>query len=353
MKKHWGRSGGFTLVELLMVILIISILVAFLLPAIMGAVRRGRETAVSAEINTLTQALASFRDKFGCYPPSRIILSENGGYAGVPGKLGSRSVTALRQMWPRMTLSTSGPPVFPTGSSVWYDYNNDGFMQPAPYTITGDECLVLFLGGVPVTTTSGHSVGGFGKNPANPFLPNNANRSKGFYDFKADRLMDVDGDGLWEYGDGFSDHPFAYFSTNNGAGYDPDDVNYGEVDDNGTAMVGAFESPGAATPNNVLSNPRLTASPSPNPYTSGLPIAVTTTGSFNPSGRAAMTWWKPDSFQIISAGADGLFGIGGDFTRGDLNYAPQANQDVTGLTIYNRTPEKDNLTNLASGRLSP
>ncbi|HKM52736.1 MAG TPA: prepilin-type N-terminal cleavage/methylation domain-containing protein, partial [Isosphaeraceae bacterium] len=69
---------GFTMVELLAVILILGILLALLLPAINGAVRTAKNAAVGGEINQLAQALASFKAKYGDYPPSRIYLSEDG-----------------------------------------------------------------------------------------------------------------------------------------------------------------------------------------------------------------------------------------------------------------------------------
>src|SRR5512135_1441670 len=69
---------GFTMVELLVVIVVIALLLALLLPAINGAVRSARNAAVSAEINQLSQALADFKSKYGDYPPSRIMLCENG-----------------------------------------------------------------------------------------------------------------------------------------------------------------------------------------------------------------------------------------------------------------------------------
>src|SRR5262249_7907739 len=60
-----ARRSGFTLTEMLMVIVVISLLAALLLPAIGGAVRRAREAAVNAEINQLAQALTDFKSKYG------------------------------------------------------------------------------------------------------------------------------------------------------------------------------------------------------------------------------------------------------------------------------------------------
>ena len=74
-----GRGPrGFTLVELLVVILILAILIALLLPASTAPCRTARNAAVGGEINQLAQALASFKTKYGDYPPSRIYLSEDG-----------------------------------------------------------------------------------------------------------------------------------------------------------------------------------------------------------------------------------------------------------------------------------
>ncbi len=63
---------GFTLVELLSVILILAVLIAILLPTLNGAMRTAKNAAVGAEINLLAQALAAFKAKYGDYPPSRI-----------------------------------------------------------------------------------------------------------------------------------------------------------------------------------------------------------------------------------------------------------------------------------------
>src|SRR5271166_5392173 len=83
-RTHNGRParvrGGFTLVELLVVIVILAILIGLLLPAINGALRTARKAAVSSEINQLASALAAFKSRYGDYPPSRFLAVENGNY---------------------------------------------------------------------------------------------------------------------------------------------------------------------------------------------------------------------------------------------------------------------------------
>ncbi len=56
-----------------------------LLPAINAAIRTAKNAAVSAEINQLAQALESFKSKYGDYPPSRVLLVENGNYTSYIG----------------------------------------------------------------------------------------------------------------------------------------------------------------------------------------------------------------------------------------------------------------------------
>src|SRR4051794_40842684 len=85
------RRPGFTLVELLMVIVVIGMLAALLLPAIGNAVKSARNAAVTGEMNQLAQALADFKSKFGDYPPSRILLCEDGNYSSYIGQTAATS----------------------------------------------------------------------------------------------------------------------------------------------------------------------------------------------------------------------------------------------------------------------
>ncbi|MBV8265079.1 MAG: prepilin-type N-terminal cleavage/methylation domain-containing protein, partial [Planctomycetaceae bacterium] len=75
------RRYGFTMVELLVVILVLAILLGLLIPAVMRAIGSAKDAAVAAEINQMAQALADFKDRYGTYPPSRIIVSETGNYS--------------------------------------------------------------------------------------------------------------------------------------------------------------------------------------------------------------------------------------------------------------------------------
>ena len=386
-----GRGPrGFTMVELLAVILILSILIALLLPALNLSVNTARNAAVGAEIDQLAQALASFKAQYGDYPPSRIYLAENGDYTVVTsnaslsiagasqditlGQLAQRSVSALRKFFPRVVLNTSGGPVF-TGPPYtrWYDFNGNGVVD-GPYVLQGHQCLVFFLGGIPFQTASGYGMTGFGKDPTNPFTNNlntstnySNNRQAPFFEFASSRLVldptnpytvlafpQIPGylDSLGNTLGSGQINFYAYFSAYGNGGYDPNDVNfvgpapYLETDAYGNGPLGLTFNvtfPVAGTNTSV--------SPAPNPYTSAL------TAPFNGTIPLATTYFNPQTFQIISSGVDGLYGVGGQYTPNvtgealplDPNLSNYVPSPLADNTI--RVRERDNITNFHNGKL--
>jgi type II secretion system protein G len=62
------RVGGFTLVELLIVIIIISVLAAIAVPKFASQVRRSKESGLRANLRIVRQALSRFREDCGVWP---------------------------------------------------------------------------------------------------------------------------------------------------------------------------------------------------------------------------------------------------------------------------------------------
>lgn len=400
------RRAGFTLVELLVVIVILGVLIGLLVPAVMRAVATAKEAQASAEIQAIAQALAQFKSAYNEYPPSRIVISESGDYTtttlnagSVPlGNLAQRSMAALKRCFPRLTFNTTTPgkPAPTVATHGFYDANGNGVLDP-PYMLQGPECLVLFLGGIPQYSNSGTwSVGGFAKDPLNPFQPayaaNNttfftANRTTPLYEFNASRLVtnatNAAGppggfpgylDSLGSYDTTGGVIPFyVYFSAYGGQGFDPDDTNMAEPDNDVPTPVpvicGAFTAANNPAPANPIKNGAV-SSPAPNPYTSDVPVGTGSSGHYANASGKPRPWQAPTSFQIISAGRDRLFGLGGQYQNAGTVRLPwvfvngasyqadslqtlEANNDVTGqtLSLGIRNREQDNITNFSQGRL--
>ncbi len=404
--KDKGQKArrAFTMIELLVVIIIIAILIGLLLPAINAAIRTAKNAAVSAEISQLSQAIESFKNRYGDYPPSRVILYENGlfpvndttlipGENITNGQLCQQTLAALRKFFPKVALSTSGlpAPVLAGAGNYWYDFNGNGVYDQGAYILHGHECLVFFLGGVPLPDLASnpptYGMTGFGQDPTNPFTNSinngntmyNGNRQPPIFEFNPGRLfLDPNNNaanGLLPalvpgYYDSLGNAPpgqgttlnfYAYFSAYGNGAYNPDDVNFYTEDDGGNNATQAPMAPF------WLNFQRTGFSAVPNPYTS-TQTANVPPGAL-PSGT--VTFQKAQSYQIISAGIDGQYGVGGQYVPttasnstassalpydaantgagpGPPASAPaQAELPLTAI----RLRENDNLTNFKSGTL--
>ncbi len=396
---------GFTLVELLVAILIIGALLGILLPTVFAAFRKAREATVAAEMNNLATALASFKNTYGDYPPSRIILSEEGFTATfaraefttatvIPGadssdtdmtytQLAQRSLTYLQKFWPRADFR--GNPGTSPLPGQFNDFNGDRVMgDPVSgkgyYIINGSECLTFFLGGIPIFDSSKKVTGlsGFSKSPTHPFVDSGPipgqsnlyapNRTVPNYEFNNGRLQDQDKDHIPSYLDPLDQVPgshrsYAYFSAYGTNQYDPNDVNgYGyddlnnlnnlsfEKEDDDTTFVERGFSVFFPTSSG---SPYYAKSPAPNPYTTGA-AALASTGA---GASGAISWYNPNSFQLLSSGQDRLWGLGGTYiqTSSGGSRLPLDPNDP-GLihstdTVVIRLRESDNITNFSAGRL--
>ena len=262
---------------------------------IFGSTRPLAKWVVPArEIRSLERAVLDFKKRFKVAPPSLIYLCENpDDWEAEPY---SRRI--VKRIWPQFNYALER------------DLNRDGDSSDR-VVLDGAECLVFFLGGV-VDPDSGQ-LRGFSKNPANPFAIDNATRDGPFFEFQggqidrvfAGRLIDADGDEFPEYADQFhgaswpaGQVPYVYLSSDDGVGYSEADVD---------AVA------------------HLSASPLKSWYVKG-PDAP----------------FKPDSYQIISAGPDGLFGDGG---------LVENVQPAWYEVKPDRGPEYDNVTNFHYGWL--
>lgn len=296
---------GFTLIEVLIVIVIIGILAALILPAVNRARMRAQIAKVQSELESIKASITAFNVRFKNNPPSSVTLYEApGGWAG-----DSLSQRAIKKLWPQFSFAVSR------------DINGDGDSTDS-FTLEGSECLVFFLGGM-IDGTSG-AFRGFSKNPANPLALDNGTRDGPFFEFlgginpttkaPTGRLVDSDGDSLPEYVDSLASQtqPIVYLSSNNGLGY-----RIGDDD-----SIAPYYKDGAR--------------------------------------REA---YNSDGFQLISPGFDFSYGSGGTLDTEDANGngVLDAGEDTNGNGVLDtsrgqvlsgsRESEKDNITNFHSGQL--
>jgi prepilin-type N-terminal cleavage/methylation domain-containing protein len=302
MKLTSARQGGrqgFTLVELLIVIAIIGLLVSLISAAVYKALGVSTRVRNQQEISQLAVAVESFKQKFGIYPPSRIILCEqlalyyannNPGSNQYKSQLHQDSLNFLQQIWPRLNWNYQNKPGL---GSRWtgIDWNGDGQFTPGEFLLEGDQCLVFFLGGIPGKGPSGPFCTGFSTNPENPAYHTVATGTEvvpPFFEFQSSRLVVLPNKARspshYSYKDTYGMTPYAYFSsykTRNGY--------------NRFALIGGKPSSDCATLGVW-------------PYAEAL----------SPSPR----YQNPNTFQIISAGPDGQFGKGSDPTIATALWSP-------------------------------
>lgn len=72
MKRN-RRKVGFTLVELLTVLAVVTLLVSMMIPSMITVRRVARNTKQQAQLNAIDMALITFRNDYGQYPPSYFI----------------------------------------------------------------------------------------------------------------------------------------------------------------------------------------------------------------------------------------------------------------------------------------
>jgi prepilin-type N-terminal cleavage/methylation domain-containing protein len=241
--------GGFTLVELLVVITILAILFSLAAVAVVKAIGKGDEARERNELSQLSNAIQAFKVQFSApYLPSHFRARAT--YAVTDPDL-----LYLKSVWPRIGI--------PSGSAIAVNWGaltsavnaagNNGL------SLSGNQCLVLFLAGP-------DGVSGFSNSPTDPMAPPPTSgtpppRIGPFFEFDPNRLSGTP----LSYKDIYGT-PYVYFTSYKaGNDYNPQNLDTASV--NGVTII---------------------------------PYQISTSRFANANG-----------FQIISAGKDGVFGPGG------------------------------------------
>ncbi|MCE9629348.1 MAG: type II secretion system GspH family protein [Planctomycetia bacterium] len=103
-----AHRSGFTLVELLAVVLIIAILAALVTPAVMRARNSARNAAVKAEIDMLHMAMMNYKNEYGSFPPSADAVLSTASPAG----------RHLLRLFPRLPSANVNAQLVATGTTL-------------------------------------------------------------------------------------------------------------------------------------------------------------------------------------------------------------------------------------------
>ena len=305
-----GHRGGFTLVEMLTVIVIIGILAGLIVGASIVARNAARRAVMKTEIGQLTMALQDYKGEVGEFPPDFAFVNLPAGTAHGDAAR-ARVVRHVRKAWPRMTLA----------GSTTNDQFND-FVAKAGVNVsdlTPATAMTFWLGGI---ADSDGKPRGFHTDPGNPFKTGEP-RNKPYFDFDVTRLVS----GQYMPARIVPQAPYVYFrpvrNTTSG------NYEYGDDDGSGNFVPFAFGSG-----DNICVAYLEDASTI---YTAGGdpdPVLMTDTRK----------WRAPETYQIISGGLDGEH-------SSDIEGAGPRPFRVSGYGLGFSDGDYDNLASFAEGEL--
>ncbi len=345
-----GRSG-FTLVELLAVIMIIALLAALVTPAVMKSLSSSRAAAVKAEIELLNTALMNYKNEYGSFPPSDM----RGLWNGSSVNTAHPAYKHLQRIFPRINE--------PVGGGVASPYFWMAQMSPAQamvFWLQGffDDPQFPLTNGATLSTTMPRA----GTSTAN---------RKELFDFDDSRLY-----AATAYWQPTSPSPFVYpavsvlpvafqtFSPRNTAPtafardypvYFPNQAGAGLPyvyfsNSSYSATPGATV-PAAIGPPNYSPDLYFTATSLNGDNSAVAPYFNSTNCTSNPAGFSwAQLHMNPDTMQIIAGGADGSYGITAAGFPSDINVPGLFPHGPFG-SVKSNTGHEDNITNFATGRL--
>lgn len=341
-------AAGFTLVELLMVIVLIAILVGLITFAAQRALNRGGEARTLTEMSLLSTAIEQYKLEYGSYPPNP------GTDNTARGEMGFENATQQKQRFTRH-ISRAFPRYTGDYETAINTATTNTSMTGTPYEdglglvdLDPAEALVFWIGGLPRAYEDAdgnltYEVTGFSSNPANPFqsADEQPQRTEKLFDFNPARLVDRDNDGWPEY-----------IPQGNSAAIDPPPYVYFDAP---TYQLGA-RYPWGPTPEieESLADGDGLGWGYCTPYARRISLNTA-------SPYWSVDWASPDSFQLIAAGADGRYNDPRDPANPTQIFPPvtlPASDERSEMTVPVYTTgenftvsDMDNLTNFSDSRL--
>lgn len=302
MSPQNRNRRGFTLVEILVVIVIIGILAAIAIPAISIAVTRAKTAAMKLELTGIDAAVEKYQEQFGDFPPD---FSDYGVV-----------LRHYRRIFPRMSnndqmllfnLLHDGAGVFQAAQMdraealVW---TLNGYSDNPQRPFTGPGGPLVWVGDGTTNYTDTSVTDAERQTPVNFQISND--HPNALYEFTPDLLTvstvnaslpltganryvsTDDGDLFPTYQVDLEKGPFVYFDART----------YDVFDQNVNLGAGDFNGYGSTTFGFVR------------PYRSN-DVINNTGGAYTTLAEASRAWafMNPESFQVVAPGIDGNFGV--------------------------------------------
>jgi general secretion pathway protein G len=124
IRKRRGEQG-FTLIEVLIVIVVVAILAMIVIPRVMAATRRGKEAALRANLKQLRDAIERFEANTAAWPPALTdVLAANG--AAISADADGRGLSLDRNAYdgPYVVSPDGNLPKDPFTNAADWNYNN-------------------------------------------------------------------------------------------------------------------------------------------------------------------------------------------------------------------------------------
>jgi prepilin-type N-terminal cleavage/methylation domain-containing protein len=125
-----ARRAGFTLVELLVVIVILAMLASLVTFAASRAITAARNAAIKAEIEMLHMAIMNYKNEYGSFPPCSDVLPPPIQFPSEPSSSTNLVGSHLQRIFPQ-----SRPP-YRVKRDFTEDKNQNGVLEPAEDTNT-------------------------------------------------------------------------------------------------------------------------------------------------------------------------------------------------------------------------